>query len=41
MRYFKDENGPQGGSHKYEFWLFSNTKMNISNSLSGKSRQKK
>ena len=31
MRYFTDENGPKGRLHENEFWLFSNTKMNVTN----------
>ena len=31
MRNFKNQNGSKGGPHKNEFWLFSNTKINITN----------
>ena len=32
FRSFGDQNGPKGGPHENEFWKFSNTKMNITNS---------
>ena len=32
LRYFTDQNGPDGGPHQNEFWLFSNKKMNVTNS---------
>ena len=32
LRYFTDQNGPKGRPHENEFWLFSNTKMNVTNS---------
>ena len=32
LRYFTDQNGPKGRPHKNEFWVFSNTKMNVTNS---------
>ena len=32
LRYFTDQNGPNGESHENEFWLFANTKMNATNS---------
>ena len=35
LRYFKNQNGP----HQNEFWLFSNTKMNIKNRV-GKADEK-
>ena len=41
LRYFTKQNGPKGGPRENEFWLFSNTKMNVTNSSSGKSRWKK
>ena len=41
LSYFTDQNGPKGGAHENEFWLFSNTKINVTNSYSGKSRWKK
>ena len=28
---FRNQNGSKGGPHENEFWLFSNTKMNITN----------
>ena len=37
---FTDQNGPKGGPHKNEFYVFSNLEMNITNSKSGKSRWK-
>ena len=40
LKYFTDQNGPNGGPHQNKFWLFSNKKMNVTNSLSGKSRWK-
>ena len=40
LRYFADQNGSKGGQHENEFWLFSNTKLNVTKSLSGKSRWK-
>ena len=41
LRYFTDQNGPKGGPHKNKFWLFSNTKMNVTSSYSRRSRWKK
>ena len=32
LRYFTSQNGPKGGPHENEFWLVSNTKMNVTNS---------
>ena len=32
FRYFADQNWPKRWSHENEFWQFSNTKMNITNS---------
>ena len=32
FRYFAYQNGPKEGPHNNEFWQFSNTKMNITNS---------
>ena len=32
LRYFIDQNRPKEGPHQNEFWLFSNTKMNVTNS---------
>ena len=32
LSYFTDQNGPKGEPHENEFWLFSNTKMNVTNS---------
>ena len=32
FRYFTDQNGPKRGPYKNEFWHFSNTEMNITNS---------
>ena len=40
MRYFTDQNGPKRGPYENEFWVFSNTKMNVTNIDSGKSRWK-
>ena len=40
FRYFTDQNGPKGGPHENKFWQLSNTKMNIANSKSSKSRWK-
>ena len=40
LRYFTDQNGPKGGLHENEFWVFSNSEMNITNSHIGKSRWK-
>ena len=40
LRYFSDQNGPKGGPHQNKFWLFSNEKMNVTISYSGKSRWK-
>ena len=40
FRYFADQNGPKGWPHENEFWHFPNTKMNITNSYSSKSRLK-
>ena len=31
MLNFTNQNGSKGGPHENEFWLFSNTKMNITN----------
>ena len=28
---FTDQNGSKGGPHENEFWLFSNTKINVTN----------
>ena len=41
LRYFTDQNGPKRGPHGNGLWLFSNTKMNVTNSQSGISRWKK
>ena len=30
MQNFTDQNGTKGGPFENEFWLFSNTKMNVS-----------
>ena len=40
MRYFKDQNGSMGGPHENEFWVFSNSEMNITDSQIGKSRSR-
>ena len=32
LRYFTDQNGPKGGPHENEFWVFSNSEMNVTNS---------
>ena len=37
LTYFTEQNGPEGGPHENEFWVFSNSKKNITNSLIGKS----
>ena len=29
LRYFTDQDGPKDGQHENEFWIFSNTKMNV------------
>ena len=29
LRYFTDQNGSKGGPYKNEFWVFSNSEMNI------------
>ena len=39
-KYFTDQNEPKRRSHKNEFWIFSKTKMNVTNSWSRKSRWK-
>ena len=31
LRYFTDQKGPKRGPHQNEFWLFSNTKVNVKN----------
>ena len=41
FRYFADQNGPKGALHEDKFWHFSNTKMNITDSWSSKSKWKK
>ena len=41
LGYFGNQNGRKRGSHENELWLFSNTKMNITNSQSSTSRCKK
>ena len=41
LRYFTDQNGPKKGLHRNEFWVFSNSEMNIRNTKIGKSRWKK
>ena len=38
LRYFIDQNGAKGGSHQNEFSVFSNSEMNVTNSLSGKNK---
>ena len=40
LMHFGDQNGPDGRPHEYEFWIVSNTKMNITSSQSGKRRWK-
>ena len=40
MRYFTDQNRPKVESHENEFWVFSNSKMDDTNSLSGKGKWK-
>ena len=32
LRYFTDQNESKGGPHENEFWVFSNTEMNVTNS---------
>ena len=29
LRYFTGQNGPKGGPHENEFWVFSNSEVNI------------
>ena len=29
IKYFTDQDGPKKGQHENEFWIFSNTKINI------------
>ena len=31
MQNFTDQNGSKEGPHENKFWLFSNTKMNVTN----------
>ena len=31
LRYFTDQKGPKGGPHENEFWVFSNSEMNVTN----------
>ena len=31
MKYFTDQNGPKGGPIENEFWVFSNSEMNVTN----------
>ena len=31
LRYSTDQNGPKGGPHKNEFWVFLNSEMNVTN----------
>ena len=31
LRYFTDQKRPNGGPHENEFWVFSNSEMNITN----------
>ena len=38
LMYFTDQNGSKGGPNENEFWLFSNSEMNVTNS--GKSGYK-
>ena len=40
LRYFTDQNGPNGGPHQNEFWPFLSIKMNVTNSQSVQSRWK-
>ena len=32
LRYFTDRNEPKGEPHENEFWVFSNSEMNVTNS---------
>ena len=32
LRYFTDQNGPKGGPHEIEFWVFLNLEMNVTKS---------
>ena len=32
LRYFPEQNGPKGGPYENEFWVFSNSEMNVTNS---------
>ena len=41
FKYFADQNRSKGGSHENEFWEFSDTKINITDSKSSKSGWKK
>ena len=40
FRHFTDQNGRKKDPHENEFWQFSNTKTNITNSYSSKSKWK-
>ena len=31
LRHFTDQNGPKGGPHENEFFVFSNSEMNVTN----------
>ena len=32
LRYFTDQNGPKGGPYENEFWVLSDSEMNVTNS---------
>ena len=32
LRYFTDQNGPKRGPHENEFWVLSDSEMNVTNS---------
>ena len=34
--YFTDQNGPKEGPHGNKFWVFSNSEMNVGNSVKSK-----